>query len=259
MEFNGIIPRRARHYIVQQHIMRYIFAAAFAKSKKVLDVACGASYGSCYLADYGAKCVVAVDISENALSYANTHYRRDNLYFLQGDAVHLPFHDSTFDVVASFETIEHITEYEIYLREMKRVLSPGGVFICSTPHIKYTKHPPYHVKEFYPDEFFELLENTFGTVQKYGQFITMMTRTHDVLEITQNLENLLRRMVELVPFKRTVKNIIRRVFLPATDSQVYEITAEDIVSFKKNRVCHWESKGVFNLVRIMIAVCKKEE
>jgi ubiquinone/menaquinone biosynthesis C-methylase UbiE len=258
MEFNGIIPQRTRRYIVQQHIMRYIFAAAFARSKKVLDIACGAGYGSCYLADYGAEYVIGADMSRNALSYATCHYRRDNLHFLQGDAVHLPFRDGTFDVVASFETIEHIAEYDEYLREMKRVLSPGGVFICSTPHIKYTKHPPYHVKEFCPDEFFELMENTFGAVQKYGQFIPMTTRIQDVLEIIQNLKNLLRRIVEVTPFKGTVKHVIRRVFPPA-DSQVYEIRTEDSVSFRENRVCHWESKGVFSLVRIMIAVCKKEE
>jgi ubiquinone/menaquinone biosynthesis C-methylase UbiE len=257
MEFHGIIPDRPRHYITRQHIMRYAFASTYVTGKKVLDIACGAGYGSSYLAGCGASMVVGVDISESALTYACNHYIKDNLHFLQGDAVQLPFENNEFDVVVSFETIEHIARVEEYVKEMKRVLSPQGIFICSTPHIKYTRHPVYHVKEFSPEEFFSLLEDNFYRVERYAQFITMVARIHDIIPITEYFNRLTKRLKRSLPFKNRLRTARDRIFPSSSCYQTYEITSRDTAAFKKERVALLEEKGVFDLVRIMVAVCEK--
>jgi ubiquinone/menaquinone biosynthesis C-methylase UbiE len=257
MEFHGIIPDKPRHYITRQHILRYAFASTYVTGKKVLDIACGAGYGSSYLAGCGAVMVVGVDISESALTYACNHYMRDNLHFLQGDAVRLPFEDSEFDVIVSFETIEHIVQFQEYVKEMKRVLTPRGIFICSTPHIKYTRHPVYHVKEFSPEEFFSLLEDSLCCVERYAQFISVVTRIHDIIPIAEYFNRLITRLKRSLPFKSRLKTVKDRIFPSSSCQQTYEITPADTAAFKKERVTPLEKKGVFDLVRIMVAVCEK--
>ena len=164
-ELTGISLQDFSNYVVQEHIMRYIFASKLSKGS-VLDVACGTGYGSAYLSEKGCF-VVGVDISKKALSIAKKHYYRAE--FVLADASILPFRENAFNTIISFETIEHIKNYLKFLSEIQRVLKKDGLFICSTPNVKYTMHPHYHVKEFYPEEFFKILEKFFKSVERYGQ------------------------------------------------------------------------------------------
>ena len=63
-----------------------------------------------------------------------------------------------FDAAVSFETIEHLKDGRSFLEEIYRVLCKGGTLICSTPNIRYTSHPPFHIKEYLPEEFYGLVE-----------------------------------------------------------------------------------------------------
>ncbi|MBU7025214.1 MAG: hypothetical protein HXS40_13715 [Theionarchaea archaeon] len=135
---------------------------------------------------------------------------------------------------------------------MKRVLTPRGKFICSTPHIKYTRHPVYHVKEFSPEEFFSLLEDNFCDVERYAQFISVVTRIHDIIPIAEYS-----RLKHSLPFKSRLKIIRDRIFPSSSSQQTYEITSADTAAFKEERVTPLEEKGIFDLVRIMVAVCEK--
>jgi len=170
--FDGIQPRAPLvNYLERQHIMRYIFAGRFLRpTDMVLDVACGCGYGTHYLSQVASSGhVYGVDTSTDALKQAGRYKDRDNLEYLPGDALSLPFRDATFDVVISFETIEHLDDFHTFLTEIKRVLRPEGVFICSTPNKAYSLHPPYHRHEFYPEEFYTLIENYFPNTYRYYQ------------------------------------------------------------------------------------------
>ncbi len=160
----------------QTHINRYIFASNFVLNKVVLDVACGSGVESIYLAAKGVKTVVGADISEEALGDAKRRdKRRKKVEFILSDAEALPFADNSFDVIVSFETIEHLKEPEKFLAECRRVLRKRGIFIGSTPN-KRIRSPvfrkpmnPYHVREFYPEEFYGLLSKYFVDIEAYGQ------------------------------------------------------------------------------------------
>ena len=175
----GEIPHvaKARWYTwdaLQNGIAKYTLAGQFARDKLILEVGCENGYGASYLMSKGASKVVGVDIAREAIEYAKAHYQKDGLHFLLLDAQQLPFLDNSFDVIVSFEVIEHLERYEDFLNECQRLLKDGGYFICSTPN-KAIVSPNsdklsyyQHVKEFYPDEFYALLANYFKHVVIYG-------------------------------------------------------------------------------------------
>jgi ubiquinone/menaquinone biosynthesis C-methylase UbiE len=178
MEFSGerVVPGKTPYWIYLEHINRYIFAASLIQNKAVLDVACGTGYGVGYLVKRGARRVVGVDISIEAINYAQDRFGGDDrVSFVCADGIKLPSVDNFFDIVISFETIEHIRQYRRFLFECRRVLTKNGLFICSTPNRRVfspsvDKPPnPFHIKEFWPEEFCSLLYRYFVDITLYGQ------------------------------------------------------------------------------------------
>ena len=159
--------------VYKEHIGRYNFAVQLVKDKRVLDIACGSGYGAAMLVESGAKEVVGGDIDDEVIRAAKDRYKNSNLNFEKVNAEELFFNDEYFDVVVSFETIEHIKDYKKYLSEIKRVLRPGGLLIISTPNRKITHrlgiNNPYHIKEFILNELREELEGYFTEIELYGQ------------------------------------------------------------------------------------------
>ena len=181
LEFTGerFVPECERE-IWYEHYHRYLMACDVVSGKKVLDAACGEGYGSHLLASYADK-VVAVDIDESSIDHAKRRYRRDNLKFLCADVLEIPIPDNSFDVVVSFETLEHLAEHQQLLSEFKRVLKEDGVLIISTPDkAEYSDKTgfdnEYHVKELYRHEFKELLDSHFTLQEWLGQKL-MFTST----------------------------------------------------------------------------------
>jgi ubiquinone/menaquinone biosynthesis C-methylase UbiE len=159
----------------QRHINSYVFASKFVQNKVVLDVACGSGTGSTYLASRSAKAVFGGDISKDALRDAK-RWNKDwwRVAFILLDAEVLPFADNSFDVVVSFETIEHLKQLDRFLSECRRILKEGGFFICATPnkkvHSPLFRKPvnPYHLREFRSGELYQLLGKYFGSIELYG-------------------------------------------------------------------------------------------
>ena len=179
MKYTGerYIPNLESPEISYEHWHRYLYATQFVKGKVVLDIACGEGYGS-YLLSETAKYVVGIDISPEVINYAGTKYVRSNLELKVGSVSSIPVDgEAIFDVVVSFETIEHVTEEEqrAFLKEVKRLLRPDGLLIISTPNKLLWSDIPnkneFHVKEFYIDEFKEFLGNHFKNVKLMGQKI----------------------------------------------------------------------------------------
>jgi SAM-dependent methyltransferase len=178
MNFSGerYIPELDAADISYEHWHRYLFASALVKDKAVLDIASGEGYGSSLLAKT-ARQVTGVDSSLEAVVHASHTYKAGNLEFRQGsvDRIPVPGH-GVFDVVVSFETIEHVgdTEQLGFSREAKRLLKAGGFLLISTPDKAiYTDRPGYqnqfHKKEFYRNEFLDFFRPFFRTVCLFSQ------------------------------------------------------------------------------------------
>ncbi len=170
-----------------EHISRYEFAATYVEGKTVLDVACGNGYGADLLLNSGkARSVVGADISEEAINYAKNNYASENLEFYIEDAADTHFNDKTFDIIVSFETIEHINNYLQYLVEMKRILQDDGILVVSTPNRKFaspgSEEPinPFHKKEFFLHEFLTVINNSgFSVIGTFGQ--SQQNQLYDVV------------------------------------------------------------------------------
>jgi len=158
-----------------EHLHRYAIASQNCSGKIVLDIASGEGYGSALLASVALK-VTGVDIDGETVRLANEKYAagRSNLEFVRGSADAIPADAAAFDVVVSFETIEHHDKHEEMMSEIKRVLKPEGLLIISSPDkLYYSDKPgtknPFHIKELYKEEFRSLLNKHFKNVSLYRQ------------------------------------------------------------------------------------------
>ena len=159
--------------MVYEHWHRYLVAQQYAKGLRVLDVASGEGYGSHLLSRHAAS-VVGVDVSADAVTHAASRYAAANLTYVAASCVEIPEPDASFDVIVSFETIEHITEHEAFLREVNRLLAPGGLFIISSPNRpEYSDRTGYknefHVKELDRAELKALLDPHFPSQRWFAQ------------------------------------------------------------------------------------------
>lgn len=178
MKYSGerFLPEECRGETAAEHYQRYQLACQIVRGKTVLDAACGEGYGSSLLARDADK-VFGLDIDKASVTNASTKYGAQNLTFMQGSIAKLPFEDAFFDVVVSYETIEHVDAdtQKLFLVEIKRVLKPGGALIMSTPNkTVYTDmvagYNQFHVKEFYADEYIGFLQKYFRHIQVLCQY-----------------------------------------------------------------------------------------
>ncbi|MEO8026749.1 MAG: methyltransferase domain-containing protein [Bryobacteraceae bacterium] len=172
-EFTGerVIPGQVGVDLWNEHMARYAFAARFAAGGRVLDLGCGTGYGTAALAQM-AREAVGVDVAEEAIEYARTSFPLANVEFIRSSATSVALPDASFDLITAFEIIEHIADWAALIREARRLLRAGGLFLVSTPNVRYyaesrgeTGPNPYHVHEFEYGEFASALGAAFPNVQ----------------------------------------------------------------------------------------------
>lgn len=118
----------------QFHLDRYAFARGYCAGKTVLDGACGTGYGSALLGERAAR-VIGIDMSEESVAYATKEYARDNVSFRKSFVEQTPFDDNSFDVIVSFETVEHTLCPRSHMMEIARLVEPErGLAILSVPN-----------------------------------------------------------------------------------------------------------------------------
>jgi len=71
--------------------------------------------------------VVGLDAAAGIVATASAEFERDNLRFMVGDAYALPFADAQFDIAHVHQTLQHVADAVAVLRELRRVVKPGGI------------------------------------------------------------------------------------------------------------------------------------
>lgn len=171
-----IIPEETGRNLYIQHLKVYEFLGRNAKNKQILEVGCGDGYGAAFLAKL-VRSIIAVDYENEVILTAQSKYKANNLKYLCMDATRLGFNENEFDLVCSFQVIEHIPENRLltYLTELKRVLKPDGELYLSTLNLEkvmkdssiYKKNPA-HCKEFRISELKVVLSEVFNDYVIYG-------------------------------------------------------------------------------------------
>jgi 2-polyprenyl-3-methyl-5-hydroxy-6-metoxy-1,4-benzoquinol methylase len=166
------VPKFLTAEFEKEHIGRYKLAVNYVSGKKVLDIACGSGYGSYLLAEEGnANEVLAGDISADSIRYGNHRYSHTKVTRMLADAEKFS-KPGYFDVVVSFETIEHLQNPELFLKNVVTSLVDAGYFLVSTPIAPKTTtncYNPYHAIEWSFQDFQQLLSKYFDIEEVYVQ------------------------------------------------------------------------------------------
>jgi SAM-dependent methyltransferase len=138
-------------------------------------VGCNTGYGTVRLVPT-ARSVTGVDVSPAAVAAARSREGGESVTFEVIDGLGLPFPDHSFDLVTSFQVVEHVADPVPYLREIRRVLRPGGIAILTTPNAAIRLDPGmtpwnrFHVREYRAAELEAALGEVFDAVEVLGMF-----------------------------------------------------------------------------------------
>jgi len=160
--------------VIREHLIRYVFAMDSIAGKDVLDLAMGNGYGM-YLMSFLAKSVSGYDYSQDAIDEARKYpYRCDaciEIRNLEEDKSLSNHKHEKFDVISCFETIEHVKNPEILLKNMKLVIKENGIIYISTPNdLKHTDNNKWHKVHFDVFSLFNIIKETMNDpkITMYG-------------------------------------------------------------------------------------------
>jgi spore coat polysaccharide biosynthesis protein SpsF (cytidylyltransferase family) len=150
----------------------YEFAAAkFRSGDTVVDIACGDGYG-CRILSGSVGEVLGIDINAELIASNIEGNARKNIHYAVDNAFDLSLDNGSVAGATAMELIEHIPidKVDAFVREVRRIIAPGGYFICSTPQNSYGEIPvvPHHVKEYSAAEFKAILRRHFSRVKIYS-------------------------------------------------------------------------------------------
>ena len=153
---------KSDNYVFQRSVLAYHRAAELVEGD-ILEIGTGMGYGVEIIAPKATRYItIDKQLPELPTQFGNVEY-----YDMEVPPI--GFENCSFDAVVSFQVIEHIEEDIACVREVARVLRPGGKFVVSTPNapMSLTRNP-WHVREYNADELRNLLECHFSKVEAYG-------------------------------------------------------------------------------------------
>jgi len=154
----------SEHVIYNRCLYAYVAASEIVNGN-IIELGSGEGYGIQLLAPL-AKRYLAVDKFDTDISgHTNVEFRKHLLPSLAGIA------DNSFDFAVTFQVIEHIQDDKAFIREIHRVLKPGGKLLLSTPNrlMSLTRNP-WHIREYTADELRQVLSSVFSSVEMKGVY-----------------------------------------------------------------------------------------
>jgi len=146
-----------------RHQAAYQLARAHGGTGRILDLGCGSGHGTALLAESHARVVGLDRVRPDRGSLGRAHFVRADL---DGG---LPFAPGCFELVVSFQVIEHLEDPTRYLDAIARLLARDGVALLTTPNLLTSDGVnPYHVHEYRAAELADRLRTRFEEVEVHG-------------------------------------------------------------------------------------------
>lgn len=188
-----------------RHHAAYAYARSRIRGGRVLDLGCGTGYGTAGLTDAGAS-VLGIDrIAPDAEN------RSGGAQFARADLRGLPLLERSFDLVISFQVIEHLKDPTPYLDAIGRLVREDGLAILTTPNIELSHGAnPYHVHEYRADELAECLRSRFHEVEMLGVGMSDPVRSYMEARTRR-----IQRIIRLDPLnlrERLPRGLVLRLF-----------------------------------------------
>lgn len=231
------------------HIQRYIYFKDFYKEKNILDAACGSGYGCEIMIKNYAKRVVGIDINDAIIRKNIKTYQYPNLEFLNIPCENINQLESKFDIITSFETIEHLKEPKVFIQYAYDLLVDNGILIISTPNVKRFKESNqsniqnhYHLHEFSLDELKDILMNChfkIKTIYHQSESIEFLR----YMEIQHNFHQFRQIVKSSIAFR--IESIIRKILckpyrpIPFFYPYCHKQTINDFVIEELNKPEDW--------------------
>ena len=158
----------SENVMYQRHLIAYKEAAKIV-SGTVLEVGSGEGYGIMELAPITEK-YIAVDKYDTQIS--DKLNEENDITFIKTEVPPLKGIDNdSVDFVVTFQVIEHIQNDELFLKEINRVLKPGGKLIMTTPNIKMSlTRNPWHIREYNLQQMGNIVKSVFEKFELKGIF-----------------------------------------------------------------------------------------
>jgi 2-polyprenyl-3-methyl-5-hydroxy-6-metoxy-1,4-benzoquinol methylase len=168
--FTGERPGRGVEFAYDEAraLAAYRYALTLARDRSLLDAGCGEGFGTVTLTTV-ARAVVGMDYSADAVAVCRRTWERPNLRFVQHDLTDLEAYPERFDLIVSFQVLEHLVDPRPFLTGLRAHLASGGRLLLTTPNrLTSFSENPYHVREYSAAELRELLAGVFGRVTILG-------------------------------------------------------------------------------------------
>ncbi|WP_370090218.1 class I SAM-dependent methyltransferase [Ekhidna sp.] len=152
--------------VIHQRLLSAYYQAKPYIKGDLLELGCGEGRGVEILAPL-AHSYIGIDKIKSVIE--NLEKKFSKYKFLSGVFPPLPFEDNSFDTIITFQVIEHVKDDENFIKEIHRVLMPGGTALITTPNIKMTlSRNPWHEREYTGDELKALCKKYFEKVEMKG-------------------------------------------------------------------------------------------
>lgn len=202
--------------------------------EKIVDLGSGTGYYLFILSNLGVKLyLTGFDFDERALNEAKELLSDKKINFIIGDLHKMPFKNNSFDKAISSEVLEHLKNDVLALKEIYRILKPGGILVVSTPSINYP---------FFWDPINWILQHFLNTHIKKG-FFSGLWSGHIRLYKKEDLVNKFKKSgfnIEIceeltywcLPFNHYIVNLIARLLY---DVKISSKIADKLSKFKQSK------------------------
>jgi len=234
-----IVPKNFKSKEEYLIYLRHLFAYSYSRDQMqkeniVLEIGCGEGYGTHFISEKISK-IIGLDIDNDTIKRASEEYQSEFCIFQKYDGIKIPFEDNVFDIVVSFQVVEHIKDDENFISEAYRVLKRGGLFILTTPNrihrLKSDQKPwqKFHIREYSAMQLRELLCNVFINVEILGIRGKLPVQEIELKRVLQcrnialrdpfNIRLLIPRSIRISIFKlikreqKTNRNFLREYFM----------------------------------------------
>lgn len=141
------------------------------RNLEILDIGCGPGGNLLFLDKYGR--VTGLDVSEEALRFAKAKGYEE---VIQAGAEKVPLPDGAFDLISCLDVLEHIEKDDRVLREIFRLLKPGGILLLTVPAhpFLFGPHDRFlgHLRRYRTKEALDKIKGAGFTIREYTHFVT---------------------------------------------------------------------------------------
>lgn len=220
------------NYVLQRSIFAYKEVVDRIEGN-VLEIGTGTGYGITHIAPY-----VGSFTTVDKYGHDCPIGEHMNVSFIQQEVPPLLHHDdNTYDYVIAFQLIEHIEDDHFFLREVERVLKPGGKFIMTTPSRPMSlTRSPWHVREYTGDELASIVAKYFCSVETFGVYGNEAVMNYYAInkEMVQritkydifDLQNRLPRFLLKIPYN-IMNRVSRRKIMESNTHLTAHLKADD--------------------------------